>query len=89
MSTDRIALIKQHLETLQPLQLEINDDSHHHIGHAGADNGGHFSLLIVSEQFVGKNLVQRHRMVYDALGDLMQTHIHALSIRALTPEEHR
>lgn len=89
MSEQRIALMKEKLALLQPLQLEINDDSHHHIGHAGADNGGHFSLLIVSEQFVGKNLVQRHRMVYDAIGDLMQTHIHALSIRALTPEENR
>jgi BolA family transcriptional regulator, general stress-responsive regulator len=87
MSEQRIALMKEKLALLQPLQLEITDDSHHHAGHAGADNGGHFSLLIKSDQFVGKNLVQRHRMVYDALGDLMQTQIHALSIRALTPNE--
>jgi len=87
MSEQRITLMKEKLAFLQPLQLEITDDSHHHAGHAGADNGGHFSLLIKSDQFVGKNLVQRHRMVYDALGDLMQTQIHALSIRALTPNE--
>lgn len=87
MSEQRIALMKEKLALLQPLQLEITDDSHQHIGHAGADSGGHFSLLIKSDQFVGKNLVQRHRMVYDALGNLMQTQIHALSIRALAPNE--
>lgn len=87
MSEQRIALMKEKLALLQPLQLEIADDGHHHIGHAGAESGGHFSLLIRSDQFAGKNLVQRHRMVYDALGDLMQTQIHALSIRALTPNE--
>jgi BolA family transcriptional regulator, general stress-responsive regulator len=87
MSEQRIALMKEKLVVLQPTQLEIIDDGHQHIGHAGADNGGHFSLLIKSELFVGKTLIQRHRMVYDALGDLMQTQIHALSIRALTPNE--
>jgi BolA family transcriptional regulator, general stress-responsive regulator len=87
MSEQRIVLIKEKLALLQPLQLEITDDGHHHIGHAGAESGGHFSLLIKSDQFVGKNLVQRHRMVYDALGNLMQTQIHALSIRALAPNE--
>lgn len=87
MSEQRIALMKEKLSALQPTQLEIVDDGHQHVGHAGADSGGHFSLLIKSGLFVDKTLIQRHRMVYDALGDLMQTQIHALSIRALTPTE--
>ena len=73
---------------LQPLELEIVDDSHLHAGHAGAADGrGHFSVHVVSERFAGVPVVRRHRLVYDAVGDMMVTDIHALSIRALAPGE--
>jgi BolA protein len=70
------------------MRLEVEDDSHHHAGHAGAADGrGHFSALIVSKRFAGMRHVQRHRLVYEAVGDLMVTDIHALSIHALAPGE--
>ncbi|QDH71769.1 BolA family transcriptional regulator [Lysobacter alkalisoli] len=73
---------------LSPVALEITDDSHRHAGHAGARDGrGHFSVDIVSEIFAGKSPVARHRAIYAALGGLMETDIHALSIRARTPAE--
>jgi BolA protein len=74
-------------EVLEPSHLQIIDDSRQHAGHAGARGGGHFTVTIVSTHFAGKTLVQRHRMVYDAVGNLMQDAIHALSIKAHTPEE--
>ena len=81
-------MIRERLAVLAPQQLEILDESHKHAGHAGArSGGGHFNLTIVSNIFDGKGLLQRHRMVYDALGSAMQTDIHALTIKALTPEE--
>jgi BolA protein len=73
---------------LAPVDLEITDDSHLHAGHAGAADGrGHFSVVIVSGQFSGLPTVKRHRLVYEAVGDLMTTDIHALSILALAPGE--
>jgi BolA protein len=74
---------------LQPLKLEILDESHKHAGHAGAreSGGGHFQVTIVSPMFEGKNLLERHRLVYDALGETLRHEIHALSIRALAPKE--
>ena len=86
---NRIEKIRSALQTaLQPLQIGIEDDSHLHAGHAGAASGrGHFTVHIVAEAFAGQTLIARHRQVYAALGDLMQTDIHALSIRALTPAE--
>ena len=73
---------------LAPVELEIIDDSHLHAGHGGAADGrGHFSVHIVSERFAGLPVVRRHRLVYDAVGDMMATDIHALSIRALAPGE--
>ena len=84
----RADMIRERLAVLAPKQLEILDESHKHVGHAGAQSGGgHFKLTIVSNVFDGKGLLQRHRMVYDALGSAMQTDIHALTIKALTPEE--
>jgi len=82
-------LIKQKLnETLQPELIEIIDDSAAHAGHAGAKHGsGHYNVTIVAEIFEGKTLVQRHQLIYQALGDLMKTEIHALGINALTPSE--
>lgn len=86
---NRIEKIRSALRSgLQTQQVEIEDDSHLHAGHAGAASGrGHFTVKIVSEAFAGKSPVARHRMVYAAVDALMQTDIHALSIRALTPQE--
>ena len=89
MTKDRPALIKQRLEAaLQPSELTIVDESHLHQGHAGAATGlGHFRVTIVASQFTSCNLLARHRLVYAAVGDLMQTDIHALSIEARAPDE--
>lgn len=83
-----MALIRDRLRAaLAPTELEIVDDSHRHVGHAGARDGrGHFRVRIVSDVFAGKAPLARHRIVYEALGDLMQTDIHALSIDARGPE---
>ena len=76
------------VEALDPAAIEVVDDSHKHVGHAGARGGqGHFSVDIVSAAFAGKLPLARHRLVYAALGEMMQTDIHALAIRARTPEE--
>lgn len=85
----RPAAIRAALETaLSPVSLEVVDESHKHAGHAGARDGrGHFAVVVVSEAFAGKRPLARHRLVYDALGDLMTTDIHALSIKASTPAE--
>ncbi len=89
MTEDRQALICTALEkNFQPTQLLIKDQSHLHAGHAGSKDGkGHFDVTIVSQAFAGVNRVQRHRMVYDALGKLLETDIHALRIKAFTPSE--
>ena len=81
------ALLRERLAFLEPLRIEVVDDSALHAGHAGAGEGGHYRLLIVSSRFAGKTTLQRHRIIYDALGELMRSRIHALSIRSLTPEE--
>ena len=76
------------VEALDPAAIEVVDDSHKHVGHAGARGGqGHFSVDIVSAAFAGKLPLARHRLVYAALGDMMQTDIHALAIRAKAPGE--
>ena len=87
----RIERIRERLsQALAPLSLEVTDDSHKHAGHAGARGGqGHFGVDIVSAAFVGKLPLARHRLVYAALGEMMQTDIHALAIRARTPDEAR
>jgi BolA protein len=89
VSEPRLARIRAALESgLQPCALELEDESHRHAGHAGARDGrGHFRVRVVSEAFAGKLPLARHRIVYAALGELMQTDIHALSIQALTPAE--
>ncbi len=80
--------LRQRLASLDPLRLELIDDSAKHAGHAGArSGGGHYRLLIVSESFCGKSTLARHRLVYDALGELMRSKIHALSIQSLAPDE--
>ena len=89
MTHDRQELIRKELEeNFQPTELLIKDQSHLHAGHEGAKDGkGHFDVTIVSPVFDGKNRVQRHRMVYDALSKLIETDIHALRIKAFTPSE--
>lgn len=75
-------------ETLKPVECQLTDDSEAHRGHAGAAGGaGHYSVRIVCQQFEGLNRISRHRLVYDAVGDMMQTEIHALNIVALSPSE--
>ena len=86
MSTEE--MIRERLSRLLPDALEVFDDSHEHAGHAGAkEGGGHFQLVIVSRAFAGKPALARHRLVYEALSDMMPKQIHALAIRAYTPEE--
>ena len=89
MTADRQSQIRSRLEqALAPMRLDIEDESHLHAGHAGSREGkGHFSVHIVSDRFAGQTPIARHRMVYAALAELMQTDIHALSIDAQAPEE--
>lgn len=84
---DRNTEIRTRLENaLHPTELILEDQSQQHVGHAGAAHGaGHFAVKIVSEAFRGKSVLERHRMIYKALGELMETDIHALSIKALEP----
>ncbi len=80
--------IRTRLAPLAPVVLELDDDSAEHAGHSGAAaGGGHFSLLIVSEQFAGLPRLARHRAVLDRVGDLIPNPVHALAIRAHTPDE--
>jgi BolA protein len=87
--SERVERIRNELTSaLAPVELDIEDESHRHAGHAGARDGrGHFRVRIVSAAFEGKSALARHRAVYAALGDLMQTDIHALAIDARAPEE--
>ena len=86
MST--VELIRQKLATLEPEVIEIRDESTRHAGHEGArSGGGHYLLTIVSPHFVGKSALARHRLVYGAVQTLMHKNIHALSVKAYTPEE--
>jgi BolA protein len=85
---DTLDRIEQRLSVLSPDSVELIDDSHKHAGHEGAKGGGgHFQLIIVSPLFEGKSSQARHRMVHSALGDLLEREIHALSIKAYTPDE--
>ena len=83
-----VATLRSRLEDLSPTELEIHDDSADHVGHAGAQNGaGHFSLVIVSKAFCGISRLERHQRVLSRVSDLLPYPIHALSIKALAPEE--
>ncbi len=76
------------IEALKPEQIEIIDNSAAHAGHAGAQSGGgHYNVTIVADAFTDKSLVQRHQLIYQALGDMMKHDIHALGINALSPSE--
>ncbi len=86
---NRVEAIRDRLtEQLQPQQLDIVDESHLHAGHAGAASGaGHFAVTITADAFNGKSLIERHRLVYLAVNDLMPSEIHALSIKAIATDE--
>ena len=79
--------IRKRLAILAPEHLDIEDDSASHAGHAGAGSGGHYNVIIIASCFSGKTRIQRQRMVYEAIGDLMQNGIHALALKTLTPDE--
>lgn len=87
--SDRVSRIRAQLDVaLQPVELDVRDDSHRHAGHAGARDGrGHFHVRIVSSAFAGLAPLARHRAVYAALDDMMITDIHALAIEARAPQE--
>lgn len=87
MSTNTQQKLQQALQQLNPIQLQITDDSHLHAGHAGNTGGGHFTVFIVSEAFAGLSPLKRHRLVYEAAAELLPSAIHALSIQAKTPSE--
>jgi BolA protein len=85
---DLPAAIRGRLATLEPQSLDLLDESGRHVGHPGASGGGsHFRLTIVSPRFAGRDTLARHRMIYAALGPLMQREIHALAIQAFAPDE--
>jgi BolA family transcriptional regulator, general stress-responsive regulator len=89
MNQDRIRMINERIRDHFPVaHLEVIDESHLHAGHAGAADGrGHFKVIVVSDAFSTRSPLQRHRLIYEALGDAMVTDIHALSIHALSPAE--
>ena len=89
MTSERAERIESILiSSFEPSRILVKDQSHLHAGHAGAQDGrGHFAVTIVSDRFAGQSKIARHRMIFDALGEMMQTDIHALSIRALTEDE--
>jgi BolA protein len=84
MTAERVAMIRERLDgALAPDALEVIDESHLHVGHAGARDGrGHFRVRIRSPRFDGRARLARHRLVFDALGEMMETDIHALAIEA-------
>ena len=86
---ERLAEITARLETtFSPESLQVDDESHLHAGHEGAKDGrGHFRVLVISDKFQGQSPIKRHRMIYQAMGELMQTDIHALTIEAFAPDE--
>jgi BolA protein len=87
MSETRVQKIENRLRSVfAPTELTVEDDSYLHVGHVGARDGkGHFQVLIVADDFAGKSVIQRHRLIYSALTELMESDIHALSIDARAP----
>jgi BolA protein len=87
LTTERVERIRQRLgAALAPVSLEVVDEGHMHVGHAG-EGQGHFRVRVVSTAFAGRTPIQRHRQVYDAVGDMIGHGIHALAIEARTPDE--
>jgi BolA protein len=89
-SEERMAFIRARLETaLSPQSVAIEDESARHAGHSGHGGGGHYHVIIVAEAFSGKPMLERHRMVYEAVDEAIGNEIHALSIKAYTPQEYQ
>lgn len=87
-TVERLRARLQALEALEPLELRIDDESARHAGHEGAKSGGgHYRLRLVSRRFAGLSLLARHRLVYDAVAEMMQREVHALTMVLQTPEE--
>ena len=80
-------IIRNRLAFLNPTKLDIVDESYLHKGHAGNTGGGHFNLTVISEMFQNKSTMERHRIIYSALQDLIPKDIHALSIKAIVQSE--
>ena len=76
MSAETATLLRERLAVLEPQSLDIEDESHRHAGHAGARDGGHYKITIVAAAFAGHNTVKRHRLIHEAVGDLMRGRIH-------------
>ena len=88
MAEATIHEMRSRLQVLAPLAIEIHDESAQHAGHPGAaSGGGHYRLRLASPAFIGQSRIERHRLVYDALADLMQREIHALAMTLLAPDE--
>ena len=88
MPEETVNRMRDRLAVLAPIEIAIEDDSARHAGHAGAaSGGGHYNLRMISARFEGKSRLERHRLVYDALADLMQREIHALAMILLAPGE--
>ena len=88
MPEGTVVRILMKLAALKPLAIDVRDDSALHAGHAGAaSGGGHYRLRLISDGFTGHSKIERHRLVYDLLGDLMQREIHALAMNLLAPGE--
>lgn len=89
MTEQRVAMIRSRIKTqLEPVEVDVVDESHLHVGHAGARDGrGHFRVRVVSAAFDGLPRLARHRLVYAAMDELMATDIHALNIEAVSPNE--
>tara|TARA_B100000945_G_C20342096_1_gene577904 strand:- start:177 stop:437 length:261 start_codon:yes stop_codon:yes gene_type:complete len=86
MSEERIRKMEEKLKSLSPSYIKIEDEGHLHVGHAGAKKGGHFKLTIGGECFKGLSTIERHKLIYKSLGELMDTEIHALSISIRTED---
>lgn len=80
-------IIRSRMATLNPIDLEIQDDSAQHAGHKGSNGGGHFTVKIVSSHFSQKSQIMRHRLIYQLLNDLIPQQIHAISILAISPDD--
>lgn len=88
MPEKTIDKIAARLSALEPLEIDVTDDSAAHRGHAGAaSGGGHYQLRLISARFAGQSRLARHRLVYDLLAELMQREIHALAMNLLAPDE--
>ena len=88
-ASQRVAVIRERLQAaLEPEELVVEDEGHLHVGHEGARDGrGHFRVFVVAECFAGLSSLQRHRKIYQAMGELMTTDIHALAIDAYSSAE--